>query len=83
MHKDLELAFQRVVEILKEDARCKGGWHYGSISRESEDVYSDYDPVFLQDAEEICKAKGIDYPDTIARQIISYFNRRMDSEDWV
>ena len=214
MHKDLELAFQRVVEILKEDARCKGGWHYGSISRGSEDVYSDYDPVFLvedkdfeqfaadapkvlaqasdellifwgesfkddhfknycsvirlgsnlhqfdffiinagypeawmcrqhckgyvdlllsqydnldwgaweskvkncvpedkqehlksyfatadfgeletavkkcmslfrQDAEEICKAKGIDYPDTIARQIISYFNRRMDSEDWV
>ncbi len=47
MHKDLELAFQRVVEILKEDVRCKGGWHYGSISRGAEDVYSDYDPVFL------------------------------------
>lgn len=47
MHKDLELAFERVVEILKEDGRCKGGWHYGSISRGAEDIYSDYDPVFL------------------------------------
>lgn len=33
MHKDLELAFHKVVEILKVDERCKGGWHYGSISR--------------------------------------------------
>lgn len=47
MHKDLELAFHKVVEILKEDQRCKGGWHYGSISRSAEDIYSDYDPVFL------------------------------------
>lgn len=47
MHKDLELAFQRVIEILKEDERCKGGWHYGSISRGTEDIYSDYDPIFL------------------------------------
>ena len=47
MHKDLELAFERVVKILKEDNRCKGGWHYGSISRGAEDIYSDYDPVFL------------------------------------
>lgn len=47
MHKDLELAFHRVVELLKNDVRCKGGWHYGSISRGSEDIYSDYDPVFL------------------------------------
>lgn len=47
MHKDLELAFQKVVEILKEDERCKGGWHYGSISRGSQDIYSDYDPIFL------------------------------------
>jgi hypothetical protein len=47
MHKDLELAFKKVIEILKEDQRCKGGWHYGSISRGAEDIYSDYDPVFL------------------------------------
>ncbi|MDR3596858.1 aminoglycoside 6-adenylyltransferase [Clostridium sp.] len=47
MHKDLKLAFNKVVEILKEDHRCKGGWHYGSVSRGSEDIYSDYDPVFL------------------------------------
>lgn len=47
MHKDLEIAFQRVVEILKKDERCKGGWQYGSISRGEEDIYSDYDPIFL------------------------------------
>lgn len=47
MHKDLEIAFHKVVEKLKEDKRCKGGWHYGSISREAADIYSDYDPVFL------------------------------------
>ena len=47
MHKDLELAFDKVVKILKEDKRCKGGWHYGSVSRGETDIYSDYDPVFL------------------------------------
>ena len=47
MHKDLELAFYKVVNKLKEDKRCKGGWHYGSVSRGATDVYSDYDPVFL------------------------------------
>jgi predicted nucleotidyltransferase len=47
MHKDLEFAFNKVVEILKEDKRCKGGWHYGSVSRGASDIYSDYDPVFL------------------------------------
>lgn len=47
MHKDLELAFDKVIKALKEDLRCKGGWHYGSISRGADDEYSDYDPVFL------------------------------------
>lgn len=47
MHKDLESAFDEMVEILKKDQRCKGGWHYGSISRGAEDIYSDYDPIFL------------------------------------
>lgn len=47
MHEDLEKAFNKMVEILKEDVRCKGGWHYGSVSRGNTDVYSDYDPVFL------------------------------------
>ena len=47
MHTDLELAFQKVIEILKGDERCKGGWHYGSISRGEQDIYSDYDPIFL------------------------------------
>ena len=47
MHKDLELAFDKVVKILKEDNRCKGGYHYGSVSRGETDIYSDYDPVFL------------------------------------
>ncbi|MNI29609.1 hypothetical protein D3C73_834290 [compost metagenome] len=39
--------FHRVVDILKKDERCKGGWHYGSVSRGAEDIYSDYDPIFL------------------------------------
>ncbi|WP_079422118.1 aminoglycoside 6-adenylyltransferase [Clostridium oryzae] len=58
MHKDLEVVFNKVVRILKEDLRCKGGWHYGSISRGMEDIYSDYDPVFLvadKDFEEFSK----------------------------
>jgi predicted nucleotidyltransferase len=36
-----------MVEILKKDQRCKGGWHYGSVSRWEIDEFSDYDPVFL------------------------------------
>jgi predicted nucleotidyltransferase len=58
MHKDLELAFDKMICLLKQDERCKGGWHYGSISRGAEDIYSDYDPVFLvadKDFEEFAK----------------------------
>lgn len=47
MHSDLEAAFHKVIAILQEDPRCKGGWHYGSIGRGDDDEYSDYDPVFL------------------------------------
>ncbi len=47
MHADLEAAFDRLVAILEADRRCKGGWHYGSVSRGEQDRYSDYDPVFL------------------------------------
>ena len=47
MHQELVVVFEKVVTILKEDSRCKGGWHYGSISRGEQDMYSDYDPVFL------------------------------------
>lgn len=47
MHRDLELAFHNMLALLKKDMRCKGGWHYGSISRGQDDIYSDYDPVFL------------------------------------
>jgi hypothetical protein len=38
--------------------------------------------LFKQDAEEICKEKGINYDDKIAEQVISYFNKRMDSKEW-
>lgn len=47
MHSDLVTAFARVVAMLQKDPRCKGGWHYGSVSRGETDAYSDYDPVFL------------------------------------
>lgn len=49
MHPDLETAFARLVEILKLDPRCKGGWHYGSVGRGEADEYSDFDPVLLVD----------------------------------
>jgi hypothetical protein len=37
--------------------------------------------LFKQDAEEICQAKGIVYNENISKQVIEYFNRRMESED--
>ena len=49
MHPDLVDAFLKLVQILKADERCKGGWQYGSLSRGEEDIYSDFDPVFLAD----------------------------------
>ena len=47
MHPDLENAFTKLVDIIKQDVRCKGGWHYGSVGRGEADEYSDYDPVWL------------------------------------
>ena len=47
MHKDLVSAFDKMVQILKQDSRCKGGWHFGSFGRGQTDDYSDYDVVFL------------------------------------
>ncbi len=47
MHKNLEIVFERMIKQLKSDIRCEGGWHYGSVSRGTQDEYSDYDPVFL------------------------------------
>ncbi|MGN7764858.1 aminoglycoside 6-adenylyltransferase [Paenibacillus sp. 22594] len=64
MHKDLESAFTRVIEIMKNDQRCKGGWHYGSISRSTDDQYSDYDAVFLVDTD--FEAFAADAPKVLA-----------------
>ena len=47
MHPNLEQAFNKLVTILQQDPRCKGGWQYGSVGRGEADVYSDYDPVWL------------------------------------
>jgi hypothetical protein len=47
MHQDLTNAFNKMIDILKADERCKGGWHFGSVGRGLTDKYSDYDPVFL------------------------------------
>lgn len=121
----MEKIFEKVVELLKEDKRCKGGWHYGSISRGEEDIFklikkiwmlcfmpmwicclaimilwtgepgkarADFKELetavkrgmllFREDAREICREKGLDYPETIGDQVIAYFNKRIDSEDW-
>lgn len=66
MHKDLVMAFERVIGILKADERCKGGWHYGSISRGEEDIYSDYDPVFLVE-DKFFKEFAEDVPKILAK----------------
>lgn len=47
MNKLLVQIFDRSVEMLKQDKRCLGGWHFGSMSRNQQDEYSDVDPVFL------------------------------------
>ena len=49
MHPDLMMAFEMLVQLLRADPRCKGGWHYGSVGRGQQDEYSDFDPVFLVD----------------------------------
>lgn len=66
MHKDLEAAFERVVDILEKDPRCKGGWHYGSVSRGEQDIYSDYDPVFLVENKDF-EAFAADAPKVFAQ----------------
>lgn len=66
MHKDLEAAFHRITGILEQDPRCKGGWHYGSLTRGQEDIYSDYDPVFLV-ADKDFEAFAADAPAVLAQ----------------
>jgi len=33
--------------------------------------------LFKNDAEEICKEKGVNYPVSISQQVISYFNKNV------
>jgi predicted nucleotidyltransferase len=47
MHQDLVNGFKNMIEAIKNDSRCTGAWHYGSVGRGQSDQYSDYDPVFL------------------------------------
>lgn len=65
MHKDLVSAFGKVVDMLKCDERCKGGWHYGSFTRGEEDGYSDFDPVFLVEDRDF-EAFAADAPKVLA-----------------
>lgn len=69
MHKDLVKAYESLVEILKDDSRCLGGWHFGSVARNEQDIYSDYDLVFL-----IESSSFIDF----AREIKSMLQRVSD-----
>jgi predicted nucleotidyltransferase len=69
MHKDLIIAFNKLVNILKEDKRCKGGWHFGSVSRGLEDIYSDYDPVFIVSNDDF---------ENFANDLEKYFNEISD-----
>lgn len=47
MHQDLEKVLPSLVERMKNERACLGGWHFGSVSRGLQDIYSDYDLVFL------------------------------------
>jgi hypothetical protein len=47
MNDNLMNAFYKVVDVLKNDNRCHGGWHFGSLVRGLSDEYSDVDPIFL------------------------------------
>ncbi|MDC7125407.1 MAG: aminoglycoside 6-adenylyltransferase [Spirochaetales bacterium] len=47
MHQDLVLGFEKMIETIKLDERCKGAWYYGSVGRGDFDQFSDFDPVFL------------------------------------
>jgi hypothetical protein len=69
MHEDLTSAFNKLVEILKDDTRCLGGWHFGSKSRGLEDIYSDYDPVFLIEGK---------YFEDFSNDIQKYFSKISD-----
>jgi predicted nucleotidyltransferase len=53
MHKDLKQAFSKLLVIIKEDERCLGGWHFGSVGRGTADEHSDYDIVFLVNGKDI------------------------------
>jgi predicted nucleotidyltransferase len=78
MNQVLMKAFDEVVELLKKDDRCLGGWHFGSMARGLDDKYSDVDPVFLVDGdyfeefdsdlpkvfEQICDEVVIYWPET-------------------
>jgi hypothetical protein len=52
MPPNLETAFSRLIDPLKLDTRCKGGWHYGSVGRGEADEYSGCDPVWLVDGKD-------------------------------
>ncbi len=47
MNKALKEIFDRTIEVFQNDPRIIGAWHFGSIAKNSEDIYSDVDPVFL------------------------------------
>ncbi len=47
MNENLLKVFEKSLDLIKQDNRCVGGWHFGSISRGLEDELSDVDPVFL------------------------------------
>jgi predicted nucleotidyltransferase len=65
MHKDLTQAFNKIVDIIKEDKRCLGGWHFGSVGRGTADEHSDYDAVFLISGKDI-ESFAADIPNVIS-----------------
>ncbi len=52
MNKTLQQIFNKSIQLLRQDDRCLGGWHFGSIMRGNSDEFSDVDPVFLVNDED-------------------------------
>lgn len=83
MDKLLERVFERSIKILRQDKRCLGGWHFGSISRKQQDAFSDVDPVFLIQDEDF-DAFDAEIPklfDSISKDCILVWPEEFNSND--
>jgi predicted nucleotidyltransferase len=66
MHPRLRRIFEQSVEVFRSDPRVVAAWMFGSAGKETEDAFSDVDPVFLVRDEHF---------DAVHRELHSIFSR--------